>query len=354
MRHRSETIGPLGRAPARTSIQPPSLTPVPGPNGPQHGDKADKGGVRRWIRGALVDNIGLKALSLVLAVTVFLLVNDDKDREITVRVGVLYVLPDNKVLTSDRIDEVRVTLRGPWRRLQRFDERELGRITLDLRNAPTGEVSFTNDMIHPPAGLTVASIAPRTMRVTFDKRDERQVEISPLLAGHPQHGYVVVEAKATPSTVKVRGAEKSFSTLQTVPTQEISVEGRTESFTVTSKVVPPEGIELTSPEPVSVHVQIDEQLVHSRLPAVPIRIAAAGAGIDPARWSVEPRQVEITLTGTALAVEKAKETLKVSAEVLPGDRGTRDADVVVDGIPPGVGVRKSPERVKLTPVTAPR
>ena len=39
--------------------------------------------VRRWIHGALFDNLGLKFLSMVLAVTVFLLVNTDKDREIT-------------------------------------------------------------------------------------------------------------------------------------------------------------------------------------------------------------------------------------------------------------------------------
>jgi len=54
----------------------------------------------------MFDNVGLKFLSMVLAVTVFLLVNTDKDREITARVGVSYTMPEDKVLISDRVEEV--------------------------------------------------------------------------------------------------------------------------------------------------------------------------------------------------------------------------------------------------------
>jgi hypothetical protein len=152
MRGRSETISELGRAPARQkrpSIQPSAPVPPPPPTA---------GAVRRWLRGALLDNLGLKFLSIVLAATVFLLVNDDKDREITVREGVLYVLPQDKGLVSERLNEVSVTLRGPWRRLRDFDERSLSRISLDLRTATTGEIAFTPEMVQTPPGLRVVSI----------------------------------------------------------------------------------------------------------------------------------------------------------------------------------------------------
>src|SRR5262249_46258741 len=66
-------------------VKPTSLPPV------------DTSPVRRWIRGALFDNLGLKFLSMVLAITVFLLVNTGKDRQISARVGVSYMLPDDKV-----------------------------------------------------------------------------------------------------------------------------------------------------------------------------------------------------------------------------------------------------------------
>src|SRR5689334_17706877 len=131
----------MGRAPARrpmgTSLSPkPPVEPTP-----------DRSAVSRWLHGALFENVGLKALSLILAITVFLLVNTDRDREITARVGVAYTLPDDRVLVSERLDEVRVTIKGRWQRLRKFDERSLDRITLDLRRQPSGDVPITADML---------------------------------------------------------------------------------------------------------------------------------------------------------------------------------------------------------------
>lgn len=343
-RQRSETIGTLGRAPARQSKTPagqPPLKRAPPP-------PPEKGGLRRWLRGAFLDNLGLKFVSIVLAATVFLLVNDDKDREITVRVGVLYVLPEDRVLISERIDDVRVTLRGPWRRLRNFDERELSRISLDLRTTPTGEIAFTSDMIQAPSGLTIAQISPRSMRVAFDKRSERTVDVAPIVTGRPQHGYVMVEIKAAPATVRVRGAESLLAALSSVRTREVSLEGRTDGFSASTVLVPPNGVELIASDQVEVQVHIDQELVTRRMPGVPV--AAKGDGVDLSRWTLRPAQVEITLTGALLAVERAKDLMRPIVRLVASDKAGRDAEVMIEGLPPGVGVRISPERVKLVPV----
>lgn len=342
MRPRSQTIGTLGRSPARSVQRPPSIqpdlpTPPPG---------SDKGAVRRWLHGAFAENLGLKFLSMVLAVTVFLLVNDDKAREITVRVPVAYLLPDDRVLVSERVEEVKVTIKGPWRRLRKFDEKELGRISIDLRGAANGEVAITPDMVVAPTGVTIAGISPRSMRVAFDKRTEKLVEVQPSVAGRPQHGYIALEIKPTPPTVKVRGADKLIAALASIRTREISLEGRTETFSSAAQLVPPDGIEVVGPDSIAVHVQIDEELVTRKFPAVVVGVK--GDGVDPSKWSISPRQVEITLTGALLAVEKTKDAMTPVVKIVPGDK-SREAEVVVEGLPPGVGVRISPERVKLAP-----
>jgi len=347
VRQRSQTIGTLGRAPARQSKSPP-LQPLPSAPEPP---PPEDGGVRRWLRGAFLDNLGLKFLSIVLAVTVFLLVNDNKDREITVRVGVLYVLPEDRVLVSERIDDIRVTLRGPWRRLRNFDERELSRISVDLRNAPTGEIAFTSDMIQAPSGLAIAQISPRSMRVAFDKRTEKTVDVAPVVAGSPQHGYVVLEIKAAPAAVRVRGAESLLAALSSVRTREVSLEGRTDGFAAPTVLVPPDGIELLGTDQVQVQVRINEELVTRKMPDVPV--TAIGDGIDLTKWTIAPAHVEITLTGALLAVEKSRDMMRPVVKVVPTDRSGRDAEVTIEGLPPGVGVRISPERVKLAPVAAP-
>ena len=86
-----------------------------------------------------------------------------------------------------------------------------------------------------------------------------------------------------------------------------------------------------------------------------MRVRAAGDGIAVDRVKLAPAQVEVTLTGALLAVEKAKEALtpyvKVTAAELAGALGKdgrpREVDIQIDGLPPGIGVKLSPERVRL-------
>jgi YbbR domain-containing protein len=338
-RKRPDTISNLGRAAGRQTPK----TPLPSSPPP------DRGVLRRWIHSALFDNLGLKFLSMVLAVTVFLLVNTDRDREITARVGVSYTMPDDKVLVSERLEEVRITIKGPWQRLRKFDERELDRVNIDLRRAQSGDVTITPDMIELPSGLTITSISPRTVRVAFDRRIEKLVEVSTQLAGRPLHGYVVSEVKPNPSTIRVRGAQGTVAALSSLRTREVSVEGRAESFVADTELVTPDGVEPVGGAQVSVQVAIDEELVTRKLPGLVVGVAGDA---DPAKWQVSPAQVEVTLTGSLLAVEKAKAALVPVVKLSAGDTKARELPVSIEGLPPGIGVRISPERVKISPVKA--
>ena len=347
-RKRPDTLTNLGRSPARTTPAQPNKPTSGKPATPI--DPHERFGIRKFLHSAFFENVGLKFLSMVLAVTVFLLVNTDRDREITARVGVSYTLPDDKVLVSERLDEVRVTVKGPWQRLRRFDERELDRINIDLRRAQAGDVYLTPDMVTLPSGLNVTSISPRSIRVQFDRRVEKIVEVVPMLAGRPMHGYMVAEVKPVPTTIKVRGAEKTIKALSSVRTREVSVDGRAETFTDETEVLTPDDVEPATSSKILLHVLIDEELVTRKLPGQVVRVT--GDGVDPARWQVTPAQVEVTLTGTLLAVEKAKAALAPVVRPSANDTRPREVAVSVEGLPPGIGLKISPERVKISPVKA--
>jgi YbbR domain-containing protein len=337
-RKRPDTLSTLGRASARSTRLPAS--PVEPP--------PERFGLRKLIHGALFDNLGLKFLSMVLAITVFLLVNTDRDREISARVGVSYTMPDDKVLVSERLDEVRVSIKGPWQRLRRFDERELERINIDLRRAESGDVYITPDMISLPSGLRVTQVSPRTIRVAFDRRVEKIVEVVPQLVGRPMHGYTVTEIRSMPTTVKVRGAERALKVLTSVRTSDVSVDGRAETFVTEAKVLAPDDVEPTGSGSVQVQIEVDEELVTRKLPGQIVQVT--GDGVDPARWQVSPAQVEITLTGTLLAVEKARAALAPVVRPSANDTRPREVAVSIEGLGPGIGVKISPERVKIGPV----
>jgi len=362
VRSRSQTMGAArrprsNRMAAAGSRAPSGSQPVPA--SPFADPPREPGIVRRWIRGALLDNIGLKFLSLVLAATVFLLVNTDKEREIRVRVPLEYKLPADKVMTSERVNDVTVTIKGPWRRLRAFDERELDRITLDVTEVQTGDYRdfpIGAKLVSLPAGLSVVSINPPSVRVAFDKRVSKTVEVTAVIAGRPQHGYFIAEHKVVPAAVTVRGGERALASLTAVRTHDVSAQNRSESFDASIDLAPPAGVEVEPGQVVTVYVRIEEELVTRRLAEIPIGIR--GEGVDPekgpTRWTVAPSQVEVTLTGALLAIEKAKDQLVAYVKVTPADVRPREAEVVVEGIPPGVGRRISPERVKLTPAPAPR
>ncbi|MBP8809918.1 MAG: hypothetical protein KBG48_31960 [Kofleriaceae bacterium] len=302
-------------------------------------------GVVGWLRGAVVEHLGLKLLALVLTGFVFLLVGSDEPREITVRVGVAYVLPTGRVLVSERVDEVKVTIKGPWRRIKRFDERELDRVTLDLTERRGGEVALEPAMFDLPDGLVVTSVEPRAIVVAFEDRVEREVEVVPAVVGRPAPGYAVVAAEVAvePRRVKVRGPHSVVAAMTQVRTQDVAVDGQTRRFRADAALLaPPPLVELGWKDTVRVDVPITGQW------RGPVRVVAAGDGVEPARVFLSPVTVEVVLTGPREAIDRALAGgVHPIARFAARPRVGAVAEVAVDGVSSGVAVAVHPAEVRV-------
>ena len=373
-RHRSETIGQLGRSAARPSTAPVQAAvpvPVPVPVTPVQTPKKHKANNAKAaantpppppkdvlvmrprrslvasIKGAFVENLGLKVLSAILALTLYLLVNTNREREISARVGVSYSLPADRVLVSERLDEVRVTIRGPWRRLRRFDEREVERVNLDLRTITSSELVLTKDLVTVPTGLTVTSISPRTVRIAFEKRVEKNIEVSAMISGEPAHGFTVAEVKVEPASITVRGPEGAMRTLSLIRTRELRLDHHNASFVSELPLLAPEGVELQGATSVLARVRIEEQLVTQRMAGVTIEVR--GEGVDLTHVKLSLAKIDITLTGPLLDIEQTRSALNAHVKVNVTDIGkTRAGAIELEGVTPGVGVRLSSGAVKIT------
>ena len=346
-RARTDTIGRIGRIAARVPArrQATAVSPQP-PHRP-----AVRGGLlKNWrlhLRRAFTENLGFKFLSMVLALTVFLLVNTDRDREITALVGVSYRVPDDRVLVSPRLDSVKVTVRGPWRRLRQFDDREIERLDLDLSHAQSGEIAITPDMVHLPSGLTLTSISPRTLRVAFEKRAQKTVDVVAATAGRPQHGFVATEVSVEPRTIRIRGAEGVLAAMSTLRTAEVRVDGRSENFSAEVPLAVPDGVEVDPNGSVAVHVAIEEQLVTRHIGKLPIAIHADG--IDIAKLTPSTTETDVVLTGTVRAVERAiahgiKPAVHVSASDAARDK---QETITMEGMPSSIGVELNPPKIDV-------
>src|SRR3954451_8478628 len=149
-----------------------------------------------------VEELPIKVLSMVLAVTLFVLVRNDKDATSGAYVKVIYTLPEDRVLVSEPAPEVKVSVRGPWTKLQHLD-RTLEPLHIDLTRVHTPDVRIDEDMLKLPAGVRVSSIVPSEVHVEFEPRIVREVPVQPILEGQPAEGYRVAKVTAEPGTVRV-------------------------------------------------------------------------------------------------------------------------------------------------------
>src|SRR5215212_4615357 len=113
--------------------------------------------MKDFLKKALTENAALKAVALILAVTLFILVRGDKDTERFVRVAIAYQKPEGKQLVSSLPASVEVRVRGPWTRIKRLDPAAFDTILVDLSKQPEGDFVFDDSLLTLPPGVRVAS-----------------------------------------------------------------------------------------------------------------------------------------------------------------------------------------------------
>jgi YbbR domain-containing protein len=312
--------------------------------------------VRGTLRQAFFQNPLLKLVSLVLAVALFFLVNTDRDAIIGVNVKVSYQLPENRMLVSEPVHEVRLSIRGPWRRIKRFDEREIGDITVDLTNMRSGPYTFPEDIVDLPEDLALLSINPPTIDIAFDRREEKTVPVEANVVGEPAHGYEVQRVLPKPSKVTIRGAASRVHDVEAVWTRELRLDGRSESFTEVLPLQPPRTeprglVEIVDRTPVEVEVTLAPEMGTRVLAGVPVEVVA-GEGVGAAvgeRFTTEPATVEVVLHGPLLVIEAFDGQVAAQVTVHEEDAPSRPrpAGVQLHGVPAGVGTEIKPGTVTL-------
>ncbi|MEM9491902.1 MAG: CdaR family protein [Myxococcota bacterium] len=315
-------------------------------------------GARRWLRAAFVDNAALKFVALVLSVALFILVNTNQERLITIELGVVYTMPDDRVLVSETVDKVQVAIKGSWRLLKSFDQRELEPLSVDLSNLRSGEYLFPKEDIRLPEGLSLLSINPVSARLRFEpliSNKTAAVEVPTL--GRPERGYKVDRIVPKPSQVAIRGAESLVAVTDTLSTRELDLAGRSESFSVTLPLVRPREppvFEVVDGTTVEVEVVLVEEMTTRSIDglAIALRAAADAPEALAERFTTVPKRVDLILRGPLLAVEGEIENYVAYVELVADDATSkpRQAVVRVDGAPGGVGVEVVPSTVMVRPV----
>lgn len=188
-------------------------------------------------------NLGLKVVSLLLALVVWFVVSAPRrqppsERTFAAAVSIVGLSRDY-LITTPLPDDINVRLRGRRSDLDVLSSRSL-EATVDLSWVQqSGEASITlrPQVLNVPADIEVVSIDPNKLRFRVEALRQRAVPIRPFLVGEVPHGYVVGKATTNPDRVLVSGPASQIRNMTEVGTERIIMTGRTATFVQSVAVV---------------------------------------------------------------------------------------------------------------------
>src|SRR5688572_1330181 len=164
--------------------------------------------VMSWIRDAFSANIGLKILSMVLALGLVAYQRSgqgEQERTVLVNVNVLPPPEEmNRELMRPVPPHVSVTVRGTARALEQLTA-GLRPIELDLRSGDKRTVSFDASMLSLPPGVKVKVIEPPSINLEWQPVVVRNVPIQTAVTGQIAEGYTVESTSVDPPAIPVKG-----------------------------------------------------------------------------------------------------------------------------------------------------
>ncbi len=212
---------------------------------------------RRFFQRIFVHNIGLKLVSLLLAIGLWLAVARDPIAEVEMRVPIEFRnLPDSLEVDSASFTEAQIRVRGPGRVIHGLQVADV-RAEIDLAGVRPGERTFdlTGRQVHAPEEVEVVQIIPGQFHLSFDNRATRVVEVRPSVTGNFASGLRVAQRIADPPSVMITGPRRRVETVEAAITDPVDASGvMTRATFVTQAYVPDPLIQVVHPTPIRVTV----------------------------------------------------------------------------------------------------
>ncbi len=210
------------------------------------------------MRKFLLRNLGLKIVSLALAVLLWFSLSGQRRERVSERGYVIPLtvvnLPSDMVISSPLPDSVDIRLKGPFTAMRGADPSKMEAV-MDLGGATPGDKIYklSADDINAPEGLEVVSLNPTTVRLRLEKTATRQVKIVPRLLGAESDLF---EAQIDPPLATVWGPEMLVLKTDAIPTDPIPVAGRGADFSASVTLSAEPGLRILDPKgPVVVHLR---------------------------------------------------------------------------------------------------
>jgi YbbR domain-containing protein len=213
------------------------------------------------MRDFFCHNLGLKFISLALAIGLWQVVRHDPVGEIALDVPIEFRnLPENMEISTENIPRAEIRLRGPERLLRNLSRADV-HANVDVRGLRPGERTFdlNGAQINRPRGLEIVQVVPSQFRLEFDFRANKKVAVRPRVMGNFAPGYRMGEIRVEPSEVLITGPRKRVEAIEAAITDPIDASGTTVQATfVRHAYVSDPLVQVSDTNPVRVTVMMDK------------------------------------------------------------------------------------------------
>jgi YbbR domain-containing protein len=204
-------------------------------------------------------NLGLKFLSIGIAVMLWMIVGGEGVVERVLRAPVEYQnLPPELELVGNLPETVEVRVRGSSGPLSRMVVGDMS-IVLDLRSVEAGRRVFNllPSQVRAPFGVDPVQVSPASVTVEFEAAGLRSVPVQPEISGRPAAGYEVGEVVVEPKTVEIAGPVSALQAVTAVTTEPVSIASASRTVRQTAPIgVPSPNARLRTPQSAVVTVTI--------------------------------------------------------------------------------------------------
>jgi YbbR domain-containing protein len=210
----------------------------------------------RLLHRIFVENFGIKLISLLLALGLWLRQARDPIAEVELKVPIELNNLGNFEVDSRSINEAQVRIRGPERLIHRLRDGDVW-IRVDIAGLTPGERTFdlTTRQVHVPLDLEAVQVIPGQFQLSFDTRTTRTVDVHPRVTGTFANGMRVAQVTADPASIVITGPQRRINAVDAATTDPIDVSGALgRTSVVTQAYVPDPLIQVVHPTPVRVTV----------------------------------------------------------------------------------------------------
>ena len=223
--------------------------------------------MKDFVHRYVLHNIGLKLLSLALAVGLWLAVARDPVAEVAVEVPIeFHHFPENLEISSENIPQAQIRVRGPERVVRRLRASDV-HAEIDLSGVRAGERTFdlSAHQIRAPHDLEIEQVVPSQLRLGFDTRMTRELEVHARVIGNFAAGYSIGRVIVDPPSIAVIGPKQRVEAVEAAITDPVDVSGIMDRGTfVTKAYVSDPLIQVVHPEPIRLTVIMEKSASHSR------------------------------------------------------------------------------------------